>query len=275
MIQIQVQKQLGIGRHSFDLDIALEVKPGELLGISGPSGSGKTTLLRIIAGLEKKVRGSIASNGQWWLHSEQRIFLTPQQRRVGLVFQDYVVFPNMTVKQNLRFALEKKGETSYLDQVIAVMELENILDQFPETLSGGQKQRVALARALVRKPEILLLDEPLSAIDSELRSQLQDFILEVHRKFGLSTLLVSHNRDEIARMSDRIIHIRNGQVDQEFGSQSVKQLSGIVADLEITAEGYYDTTITSPGERPVRLQLPANKYAGLKKGSVISIQIQQ
>ena len=273
MMQIQVHKPLGMGRHSFDLDIAIELHPGELLGISGPSGSGKTTLLRIIAGLEKKAKGHISANGQWWLHSDQGIFLPPQGRRVGLVFQDYVVFPNMTVIQNLKFAQDKKAESAYLDEVIAVMQLEHILQQLPETLSGGQKQRVALARALVRQPQILLLDEPLSAVDSELRNQLQDFILDVHRKFGLSTLLVSHNREEIIRMSDRIIHLHKGKIDPEAGHQTLQHASGIVADLSITNDGYYKVTLTSTEGMPVQLKLPQQAYPDLKKGSVITLQI--
>lgn len=273
MMQIQIKKKLGFEKHSFDLDVNLEIQKGELLGISGPSGSGKTTLLRIIAGLEKKVAGTISCNDQLWLHSEKKVFLPPQKRKAGLVFQDYVVFPNMTVRQNLQFAQDNKEEKAYLDQIISVMQLEHILSQYPATLSGGQKQRVALARALVRKPAILLLDEPLSALDSDMRNQLQDFIMTIHQQFELSTLLVSHNHEEIVRMSDRILHLQKGKITGYSDSLPKKGISGIVTNIQVRQDAYLEISLQTEAKQPVIILLPQQDYPNIKKGSILNIQI--
>lgn len=272
MMQLQVKKKLGFDHHSFDLDINLTIKQGELMGISGPSGSGKTTLLRIIAGLERKVQGYISYGNNCWFNSEKKIFLPPQKRSAGLVFQDYVVFPNMSVKQNLQFALENKQDSSYLDQIIAVMQLENILQQYPQTLSGGQKQRVALARALVRKPEILLLDEPLSAVDSQMRNQLQDFILGLHKQFELTTVLVSHDKEEIRRMSDRIIHIQEGKISGYSDKTQTTSLCGVVRSLKSNPDGYLEITLDTGQNQTETIRIPANVFPNLKTGSKIHIK---
>ena len=159
--------------------------------------------------------GSISVNKTTWFDSTNKINLNPQKRKVGFVFQDYTLFPNMTVKENLEFALNKGQSKDVINELIETIELTDLQDRKPETLSGGQKQRVALARALVQKPSILLLDEPLSALDGEMRIKLQDYILKVHKKYKLTTFLVSHDISEVFKLSDHVIKLENGSILQQ------------------------------------------------------------
>lgn len=215
MIRIDLRKSLLSGHGPIELDVEFKVRTGELLALSGPSGSGKTTLLRILAGLLRPEHGRIEVEGNCWLDTEKGVDWPPQKRNVGLVFQDYALFPHFNVRQNLVYALEKGQAEDHLRDLISVMELSKLLDRKPETLSGGQRQRVALARALVRKPKLMLLDEPLSALDAEMRHRLQAYIMRVHRTFGLTSVLVSHDQREISRMADRVLFINEGQISLE------------------------------------------------------------
>ncbi|MDZ4378071.1 MAG: ABC transporter ATP-binding protein, partial [Xanthomonadaceae bacterium] len=154
-----------------DLDLA--VAAGETVAIVGASGAGKSTLLRMLAGLSQPNSGRIVVDGEPWFDSAKKINLPPQQRAIGFVFQDYALFSNLTVRQNVAYAADK-GQASWVVRLLAMTGLTELQDSLPARLSGGQKQRVALARALARKPKLLLLDEPLSALDGALRAQLQD-----------------------------------------------------------------------------------------------------
>lgn len=194
------------------LRVGQKLAPKQFLAISGPSGGGKTTLLRILAGLARPDRGFLQVGDRVWMDTDKRLFLPPQKRDVGMVFQDYALFPNMTVGKNLHYALGRSDNPQVIDELIETMELEQLTDEFPRTLSGGQQQRVALARALVRRPNLLLLDEPLSALDTDLRQRLQNYILRVHHQFGLTTILVSHDYSEINKMADQVWRLENGQV---------------------------------------------------------------
>ena len=194
------------------LDLQIEVDKGRLVAITGPSGSGKTTLLRMLAGLLHPRQGKIVHDGQVWLDTVGGIRRRPQDRQAGMVFQDYALFPNMTVEENLCFALHKTDSKAIVQELIGVFELKELLNRLPRQLSGGQQQRVALARALVRRPSLLLLDEPLSALDPTLRTRLQDYILEVHQRYGLTTLLVSHDYQEIRKMADLMIRMDHGRI---------------------------------------------------------------
>lgn len=196
------------------LDLELELRQGELLAVTGPSGSGKTTLLRMLAGLLHPKQGWIRFKEQIWLDTEKKIRLRPQERQAGMVFQDYALFPNMTVRQNLLYALSKGQPQNVVGELTDTFELGELLHRYPNQLSGGQQQRVALARALVRRPALLLLDEPLSALDSQLRARLQDYILQVHQTYHLTTLLVSHDYQEIRKMADRVIRLYDGHIEQ-------------------------------------------------------------
>ena len=212
MIEINIHKRLLSNTGDFNLNISCTIKEGQFVSIVGPSGAGKTTILRLIAGLTLQDSGSISVNSSTWFNSTDKINLNPQNRKVGFVFQDYTLFPNMTVKENLEFALKKGQSQDDINELIETIELTNLQDRKPETLSGGQKQRVALARALVQKPSVLLLDEPLSALDDEMRYKLQDYILKVHKKYKLTTFLVSHDISEVFKLSDYVIKLENGSI---------------------------------------------------------------
>jgi molybdate transport system ATP-binding protein len=210
------------GRRSFQLEVDFQLHPGELLALTGPSGSGKTTVLRILAGLENRANGQLIFQGEVWQDSSKRIFLPPQQRSIGVVFQDYALFPNMNVAQNLRFALPKSADATLIEELLEVMDLQDLRNALPFELSGGQQQRVALARALVRRPKLLLLDEPLSALDTRMREHLQTYILELHQRYALTTLLISHHPEEIQRLADRVLMMEKGRiVDESLSAHDV------------------------------------------------------
>lgn len=210
------------GRRSFHLEVDLQLHPGELLALTGPSGSGKTTVLRILAGLENRAKGQLVFQEEVWQDSSKRIFLPPQQRSIGVVFQDYALFPNMNVVQNLRFALPQAADATLIEELLEVMDLQDLRNALPFELSGGQQQRVALARALVRRPKLLLLDEPLSALDTRMREHLQTYILELHQRYALTTLLISHHPEEIQRLADRVLMMEKGKiVDESLSAQDV------------------------------------------------------
>lgn len=212
MIRFALQKKLKAVGGDMQLQVDTSIDRGQLLALYGESGAGKTSILRMLAGLMKPDSGLIEVHGETWLDSQKGIDLKPQKRKTGFVFQDYALFPNMTVRQNLEFALDKKQDRSIVDELIEMVELGDLQHRKPETLSGGQQQRTALARALVRRPELLLLDEPLSALDYSMRSKLQDYILEVHRRFNLTTILVSHEISEVFKMADTVLSIEQGEV---------------------------------------------------------------
>ena len=191
----------------------LSLRTGEFLTLLGPSGSGKTTTLMVVAGLQQPDAGSITLNGV----SVAR--LPPYRRDVGMVFQSYALFPHMTVRRNVAFPLEMRGlpkaEIARLvDEALTLVKLPDHGDRLPKQLSGGQQQRVALARAMVYRPALLLMDEPLGALDKKLREQLQLEIKRVHRERGISVLYVTHDQEEALTMSDRIAVFNRGRIEQ-------------------------------------------------------------
>lgn len=204
------------------INIDLEIEAGKLVTLYGESGVGKTSILRMISGLLQPDEGLIQVGDATWFDSSKKINSKPQKRDVGLVFQDYALFPNMTIRENLEFATDK--DDPVIDELLSLMELEDLQDRKSDTLSGGQKQRVALARALVRKPKLLLLDEPLSALDRKMRAKLQEYILSVHRKFALTTILVSHETTEIFKLSDEVLVLKEGLIT--FRDTPAKLFSG-------------------------------------------------
>jgi molybdate transport system ATP-binding protein len=236
MIEINIKKRLHSADGEIDLEIDKCIEEGEFLTLFGKSGSGKTTLLRIIAGLETPESGKISVNGVVWFDSQKKINLPPQKRGVGFVFQDYALFPNMSVRQNLEFALQKKSERQNIDEILALMEIENLSEMKPQRLSGGQKQRVALARSLVSKPKIILLDEPLSALDNTMRLKLQDEIQRVHEKFQVTSILVSHDMSEIFRLSKRVFKIEQGKITHDASPNELFTNQNISAKFKIIGE---------------------------------------
>jgi molybdate transport system ATP-binding protein len=194
------------------LDIDFQWQRGLLLAIYGPSGAGKTTLLRILAGLTTADSGFIEVEGETWLDTARRINLPTRRRSIGFVFQDFALFPNLTVRQQLEYALPDPKNKAIVAELLSLMELEELHNLRPANLSGGQQQRVALARAIARKPGILLIDEPLAALDDEMRNKLQDYILMAHRHYQLTTLLVSHHLPEVIRLANEAIILENGKI---------------------------------------------------------------
>ena len=211
-IYADIEKRLG----SFHLRVKLEAQD-EVLALLGASGCGKSMTLKCIAGIEKPDKGKIIVDGITLFDSEKHINLSPQARRTGLLFQSYALFPNMTVLQNLRAgAKREKDRKKREEQVRQMMErfsLTELAEHYPSQLSGGQQQRTALARILLSQPRILLLDEPFSALDSHLRFRLEREVAEVMRRFGKTVLLVSHDRDEVYRLSDRVAVMGSGVVE--------------------------------------------------------------
>ena len=216
MIEIDIHKRLLSATGDFNLKVSCRINEGQFVSIFGSSGSRENNYLKIDCRIDSaRFRLHLSQLYNEWFDSTNRINLTPQKRKVGFVFQDYALFPNMTVKENLEFALNKGQSKDVINELIETIELADLQDRKPETLSGGQKQRVALARALVQKPSILLLDEPLSALDGEMRNKLQDYILKVHKKYNLTTFLVSHDVSEVFKLSDHVLKLENGSILQQ------------------------------------------------------------
>ena len=211
-LSVQIEKDFG----SFQLNVAFEAGE-ETLALLGASGCGKSMTLRCIAGIVKPDKGRIVLNGETLFDSEKGIDLPPQKRRVGLLFQNYALFPNMTVEQNILAGMRRESSRAKkqerLHAVIEKFCLQGLEKRRPAQLSGGQQQRVALARILVSEPHILMLDEPFSALDSFLRWKMEREAVAVIREFGGTALLVSHNRDEVYRISDRVAVYNNGRID--------------------------------------------------------------
>ncbi|WP_456384045.1 ABC transporter ATP-binding protein [Persephonella sp.] len=227
---LKLEKRLKGSEGEFLLNVDMDIPEGSFVTIFGRSGAGKTTILRMIAGLEKPDRGFIKVGNSVYYDSSAGIDLPPQKRKVGFVFQDYALFPNMTVAENILFGMEKP-DRDFLDYLLELTGLEKLADRKPDTLSGGQKQRVALARAVARKPEILLLDEPLSALDMETRKMLQEELQRIHRDMNLTTFLISHDFSEVFRLSDTVYVLDRGSIVKQGRPEDVfvqERLSGKV-----------------------------------------------
>jgi molybdate transport system ATP-binding protein len=215
MIQFQANKTLLTVAGRQQMEVEFEVEKGQLLTLYGPSGAGKTTILRILAGLTGISSGFIAVDGEIWYDSLKKINVPTQHRSIGFVFQDFGLFPHWSVYDNLRYALPKDEDPGLMHELIELMELGSLQDTRPILLSGGQQQRVALARAIVRKPRLLLLDEPLSALDDDMRHRLQEYIERIRRHYELTTVLVSHHQQEIQRLADEVIWLDKGRIKQQ------------------------------------------------------------
>ena len=203
-------------RPGFDLDVNLDLPKSGVTVVLGASGSGKTTLLRLIAGLEKPDSGHIKVGNAVWADTDARICRPPQQRRVGVVFQDYALFPHMTVAANVGFGLPRAGREALVADWLRRLHLQEQAQRYPHQLSGGQSQRVALARALATEPDLLLLDEPFSALDTDLRRHLRDQLLEVVADLQQPVLMVTHDLEEARYLANNIGVMVAGRV-RRFG----------------------------------------------------------
>ena len=260
-ILVDIEKKLG----DFHLDVRFEAGD-EVLALLGASGCGKSMTLKCIAGIEKPDRGRIVVDGVTLFDSEKRINLTPQQRRTGLLFQNYALFPNMTVLQNIRAGAkreqDKAAQAKAVDTVMERFGLTELAGHYPHQLSGGQQQRTALARLLVSSPRILLLDEPFSALDSHLRFRLEEEVRQVIRSFGKTVLLVSHDRDEVFRMSHRIAVMDKGRIDTigsrkaVFSDPQTRSGAVLTGCKNISAIRYEENGMVWATDWGIRLKVP-------------------
>lgn len=235
VIYINVEKMMLTANGKLNLAVNTEIKTGELIALYGSSGAGKTTLLRILAGLVNPDKGIVKFGNTIWFDSEKRINVVPQNRNIGLMFQDYALFPNMTVEQNIQFAQSAKNNKT-VGELLSIFGLSAFRKHKPNGLSGGQKQRVALARALSRKPQLLLLDEPLSALDAGMRSALQNEIAQAHHLLGTTTIMVSHDLNEVFRLASHVLCVENGLIQRSGNPDEVFSDSNISGKVQITGQ---------------------------------------
>lgn len=270
MIEFSLKKELFGINENMELNVKISFKSGSFISLSGESGSGKTTILRCLAGLEK-ADGFIKVDNEIW--QDEKIFLSPQKRRIGFVFQDYALFENLSVKDNLLF-VEK--DIDHCNKLLDMLGLMSLKDRYPTNLSGGQKQRVALGRAMMRKPKLLLLDEPLSALDPHLRARLQDEISKIQDLFKTTTILVSHDPNEIYKLANYMFVLKNGKIIKKgtpkeillktSGSQKFA-FSGTLLNLE-KIDTIFVATV-SVGQQITEVALASD--LGLKIGDEITI----
>ncbi|KQI27459.1 GTPase [Campylobacter coli CVM 41963] len=232
MIKIDIKLPINTAKGKKQLELNTCLKANEITAIFGESGAGKTTLLKIIAGLIKPEFGRIEVGDELWLDTQKNINLAIQKRKIGFVFQDYALFPNMSIKENISYAATSKQK---VEELLSLMNLENLAKIYPKNLSGGQAQRVALARALAREPQILLLDEPLSALDFKMRSFLQDELVKILQHFKITTLLVSHDLAEIYKLSHRILELSDGKIIKDARTNEFFTSSNLSAKLRLSA----------------------------------------
>ncbi|EDO8878417.1 ATP-binding cassette domain-containing protein [Campylobacter coli] len=232
MIKIDIKLPINTAKGKKQLELNTCLKTNEITAIFGESGVGKTTLLKIIAGLIKPEFGRIEVGDELWLDTQKNVNLAIQKRKIGFVFQDYALFPNMSVKENISYAATSKQKA---EELLSLMNLENLAKIYPKNLSGGQAQRVALARALAREPQILLLDEPLSALDFKMRSFLQDELVKILQHFKITTLLVSHDLAEIYKLSHRILELSDGKIIKDARTNEFFTSSNLSAKLRLSA----------------------------------------
>lgn len=272
MISIDVQKELLGSLGKMDLHVKLSINSQSFVALSGQSGSGKTTLLRILAGLES-AKGRIVVDDEVWL--DEKKSLPPQKRGIGFVFQDYALFPNMSVMENLLFV---KKDVTLAHHLLGMTELGELAKRSVMSLSGGQKQRVSLCRAMMNRPKLLLMDEPLSALDPSMRTKLQHEILMLHKEFKTTTIMVSHDPSEIYRLSNRVIVLSQGKMIQDGDAKDVLlrtqgsqkfAFEGELLDI-IKVDVIY-IAIVSIGQQIVEIVLDESEAKALHVGSIVSV----
>ena len=272
MISLDIVKKLHGSHGQMDLNINLDIKEGEFVALSGKSGSGKTTLLRILAGLEE-AQGSIKVSNELWLDGKRS--LVPQKRKIGYVFQEYALFPNMSVEENLLFVNKERELAEHLLEMTELYELKNRL---PNTLSGGQQQRVSLCRAMMNRPKLLLMDEPLSALDPVMRTKLQNEILTLHKEFGTTTIMVSHDPSEIYRLASRVLVLDQGKIINDgtakevlLKTQGSQKFSFEGELLDITKVDVIYVAIVSIGQQLVEIVVSSDEAKNLTIGQKVTV----
>ncbi|SFV62576.1 Molybdenum transport ATP-binding protein ModC (TC 3.A.1.8.1) [hydrothermal vent metagenome] len=272
MIQLEIRKSLHGSAGAMNLAVGIEIKEQDFVALTGKSGSGKTTFLRILAGLEK-AEGNITVSGEVW--QDGKHFLPPQQRKIGYVFQDYALFPNMTVEENLLFAEKDK---KLAQRLLELTELHDLKKRLPHSLSGGQQQRVSLCRAMMKRPKLLLMDEPLSALDPDMRMKLQNEILALHREFGTTTVMVSHDPSEIYRLASRVLVLEQGQIINDGSPKAVllqtqgsQKFSFEGELLDIAKADVIYVAVVSIGQQLVEVVVSSREAEKLKIGQKVRV----
>jgi len=277
-VLIDIEKDLINAYGIMTLSINTSLNLGDLVVLFGESGAGKTTLLRILSGLSIPDRGFVKVGTTVWFDSSSKINLIPQKRDIGFMFQDYALFPNMTVFENIAFA-QKQIDKKQVSELIETFGLGEFSQRKPLKLSGGQKQRVALARALARKPQLLLLDEPLSALDSTMRTALQDEISKAHSYSGATTLLVSHDLSEVFRLAHKVLKISEGKIqaygcpDEVFIDNRISgkvQITGNVVKID-KQDTFYILTIVTGMNQVLKVTAFQNDVENLKEGDRVIV----
>jgi len=272
MIALDINKALHGAKGTMQLHVTLNIQEGDFVALSGKSGSGKTTLLRILAGLEE-AQGQIKVHNKFWLENKKS--LPVQKREIGFVFQDYALFENMSVEKNLLFVNNDKALT---DKLLQLTELQELKNRYPNSLSGGQKQRVSICRALMKRPKILLLDEPLSALDPAMRTKLQNELLMLHKEFGTTTIMVSHDPSEIYRLANRVIVLENGKVINDgspkeilLKTQGSQKFSFEGELLEIKKVDVIYIAVVAIGQQLVEIVISSEEAQNLQVGKYVTL----
>ncbi len=272
MIKIAINKKLHGADGPMDLSVDLTVECGDFVALAGQSGSGKTTLLRILAGLED-ASGTIQIGDEVWL--DGKFCLPSQKRKIGFVFQDYALFPNMSVLNNLLYV---KKDKQLADSLLEMTELAELKDRLPNTLSGGQRQRVSLCRAMMNRPELLLMDEPLSALDPAMRTKLQNEILTLHKEFGTTTIMVSHDPSEIYRLASRVVVLNLGKIINDGTPKDIllkttgsQKFSFEGELLDIVKVDVINIAIVSIGQQLVEVVVSGEEAKSLEIGESVSV----
>lgn len=241
MIKIQIYKEFFKSANQFYIDVDFSLKKGSFNALFGDSGSGKTTILNIISGIKYADRGRISISDEVWLDTDKKINLPVNRRNIGVVFQNSVLFPHLTVYENILFSKNKNDSLDLMNELIELFSIADLLNHSPDILSGGQKQKVAIVRALIRNPDLLLLDEPFSAIDTDQRREIQDSLLVAHQKLKFTALVISHDIEEVVRLSENIFMLDKGKITKNGTAVTLFEnkedqdnicFTGIVVSLE-------------------------------------------
>jgi len=274
--------------HSFQLNVTFKIPPGKVTVLFGPSGAGKSSILHFVSGLATADNGSIRNGNDIWFDKKNNINLSPQYRSVGYVFQDYALFPHLTVEKNVLYGAKERHSGDKAKELLAIVGLSGYERYYPSQLSGGQKQRIALIRALAREPDLLLMDEPLSAVDWHTRRQLQDDLKRILHQLNVTTLYVTHDIPETYKMADNVVVIHSGNAIKQGTPEEVflgkrlstrVQLAGKVIDIEydtimaivtiLHAEQYFKTLIDTEEVQRLNLKIGDDVIIGAKSSDVV------
>ena len=278
--------------NDFELDVSFDIPRGKITALFGPSGAGKSSILRLISGLEMPEDGLIFNGNETWFDKAKGINLHTQQRSVGFVFQDYALFPHMTVEKNVAYGIKEKWRMKEIKDLIGIAGLSGYERYYPTQLSGGQKQRVSLIRAIARKPDILLLDEPFSALDWQTRIQLQEDVKNIIKQFNVTTLYVTHEVTEVYKLANNVIVLESGKEVKQGTPEEVflgkrlstrVQVTGKVVGIEhdsimasvtvLHADQFFKTLIDTEELESLNLRVGDDVIVGVKSSDVVLFKI--